>query len=269
MERVLDQTLPTFADFAEKHEYDVISCRTNVHADGRPASWGKVRLMRSLLERYDIVLWLDADAVVLDGSADPADLLGPADYQALVLLHQEGRTFPTCGVWLVRSTEKAKAFLDAIWSREDLVDHHWWEQAAVVQLLGYLTPPASSHQSTPWTDGTMLLDESWNRMPLYTRSLEPCRIRHYAGERDAVRIRQARSDRHELAAAGSPGLRRQWHRLISGSGRLWWHLVDGPFGTYGVKYRGQLRGYEAAKSVGLVTLVRTIKRIQGRRMRGR
>jgi len=66
MERVLDEALPTFAEFAERHSYDIVAFRNDEHAQGRPSSWGKVRLLRGLLERYDIVLWLDADTIVLD-----------------------------------------------------------------------------------------------------------------------------------------------------------------------------------------------------------
>src|SRR5215213_1296778 len=143
MEPVLDQALPTFAEFAQRHSYDVVSWRTNEHARGRPPSWGKVRLLRGLLDRYDLVLWLDADAIILDSSVDPADLLAPDDYQALVCLHQFGQEFPTCGVWLLRSTPKAKAFLDAIWAKEEYVHDRYWEQAAALDLLGYSIRPAN------------------------------------------------------------------------------------------------------------------------------
>lgn len=264
MERVLDQALPTFAEFAERHSYDVISWRTDEHAKGRPASWGKVRLLRGLLDRYDIVLWLDADAIVLDSSADPSDLLGPDDYQALVCLHQFGQEFPTCGVWLLRSTPKAKAFLDAVWAKEEYINDRYWEQAAALDLLGYTIRPAHLVKATKWSAGTLLLDESWNRMPLITRRLEPCRIRHYAGERNAVRRRQMRTDRHVLALSRTSGWRQRWHRAAAEAGLLRWRLWDGPTGTFGsvrrAAYPVAKRAYGAAESVGLVSLVRAVRK---------
>lgn len=263
MQRILDQAIPTFAEFAERHSYDLIQWRTNHHAQGRPPSWGKVPLLRGLLNRYDIVLWVDADAIILDSSSDPAELLGPDDYQALVCLHQFGQEFPTCGVWLLRSTPKAKAFLDAIWVKDEFTHDRYWEQAAALDLLGYSIRPAHLINPTEWTDGTLLLDEAWNCMPLITRSLEPCRIRHYAGERNAVRRRQMRTDRHVLASRDSSGVSQRWHRAAASVGLMRWRLWDGPMGTfgaaYGLGYRLANGAYRAARSVGLVALVRTAR----------
>ena len=260
MEPVLDQAFPTFVDFAERHGYDVVRRSTNEDALGRPPSWGKVRLMRRLLDTYDIVLWVDADAIILDGSSDPADLLGPDDYQGLVLLHQLGQEFPTCGVWLLRSTDKAKAFLDAIWEKDEFTHDRYWEQAAALDLLGYSIHPAHRIRASAWMDGTRLLDEEWNRMPLITRSLEPCRIRHYAGERNPVRRRQMRADRHELAARRARGCSRLWHAAAAARGRARWRIWDGPAGTFGtlhrLEYLAANRAYDAARSIGLVTVVR-------------
>jgi hypothetical protein len=273
MERVLEQALPTFAEFAERHSYDLIPWWTNEHAKGRPPSWGKVRLLRGLLDRYDIVLWLDADAIILDSSVDPADLLGADDYQGLVKLHQFGQAFPTCGVWLLRSTPKAKAFLDAIWLKEEYVHDRYWEQAAALDLLGYSIRPAHLIKATEWTAGTLLLDETWNCMPLITRSLAPCRIRHYAGERNAVRRRQMRTDRHVLDSSRSGGWQRWWHAAAATTGLLRWRLWDGPTGTFGVAYRRLYplanRAYEAARSAGLVTAVRAVRRRSEARSPGR
>ncbi len=269
MEPVLDQALPTFAEFAERHSYDLIPWRTDEHARGRPPSWGKVRLLRGLLDRYDIVLWLDADTIVLDSSVDPADLLGPDDYQALVCLHQFGQQFPTCGVWLLRSTQKAKAFLDAIWLKEEYTHDRYWEQAAALELLGYSIRPAHLIEPTAWTEGTQLLDETWNCMPLITRTLSPCRIRHYAGERNAVRRRQMRTDRHILAVPRSRGLEQRWHRAAAAAGLLRWRLWDGPLGTFGKAYRLGYRmantAHGAVRSTGLVTAARALRR-RGRRL---
>lgn len=263
MEPVLDQAFPTFADFADRHGYDVVRRSTNDDAHGRPPSWGKVRLIRRLLETYDLVLWVDADAIILDGSSDPADALGPDDYQALVELHQLGQAFPTCGVWLLRSTDKAKAFLDAIWEKDEYTNDRYWEQAAALDLLGYSIHPAHRIRESAWMEGTRLLGEEWNRMPLITRALEPCRIRHYAGEDNAVRRRRMIADRHGLAAGSTTGWRRSWHTLAAAGGDLRWRLWDGPMGPFGavrkLHYRATGLCYGVARTVGIVTLVRALQ----------
>lgn len=266
MERVLEQALPTFVEFADRHGYDLVSRSTGEDSLGRPPSWGKVRLIRRLLDVYDVVLWVDADAIILDSSGDPADLLGPGDYQALVLLHQLGQQFPTCGVWLLRSTAKAKKFLDAIWEKDEFLHDRYWEQAAALDLLGYSIRPANLIEPTEWMDGTLFLDEEWNCMPLITRSLSPCRIRHYAGETNAVRRRQMKTDRHGLAVRKTHGWQRRWHAWAWAVGVMRWRLWFGPKGTFGrlgqLHYRASNLAYDIAASVGVVTLVR-----RGRRRR--
>jgi len=264
MAPVLEQALPTFVEFADRHGYDLVSRSTSEDSRGRPPSWGKVRLIRQLLDSYDVVLWIDADAIILDSSVDPAGLLGPDDYQGLVLLHQLGQEFPTCGVWLVRSTAKAKSFLEAVWENDTFIDDRYWEQAAALDLLGYSVHPAHLIEPTGWMDGTFFLDEEWNCMPLITRSLLPCRIRHYAGERDTVRRRQMKTDRHCLAVRTTDGWQRRWHAWAWAAGVLRWRLWYGPTGTFGrlhkLQYRASIVAYDLAAAVGLVTLVRWKRR---------
>ena len=83
MQPVLNQSLHTFRRFGERHGYDVVVGGEEAIADRAPA-WSKIVLLRRLLESYDYVLWIDADAIILDDSVDPADLFGVEHYQALV-----------------------------------------------------------------------------------------------------------------------------------------------------------------------------------------
>ena len=268
MEKVLAVARPTFERFADRHGYDLFLSTTS-HSEGRPESWGKTRLMRQLLDDYDVVLWVDADAIILDDSEDPSELLAPDDYQALALLHPLDQELPCCAVWLMRSTERAKSFLDLVWTMDQYLDDRFWEQAAVLDLLGYSVHPSHLIAPTEWMVGTCLLGEEWNRMPLTTRELAPCRIRHYGGESNAVRCRQMRRDRHELEVRRTQGWERTWHQAAAAAGLVSWRLWDGPSGTFGAYHRLWYRGanwaYDLAQRAGLVTIVRARR---GRLSRG-
>ena len=106
MRPVLDQSLHTFRRFGERHGYDVVVGGEEAIEDRAPA-WNKVLLLRSLLESYDYVLWIDADAIILDDSVDPVSLLGDGHYQALVRYRWNEEECACTGVWLLRNVEKA------------------------------------------------------------------------------------------------------------------------------------------------------------------
>jgi hypothetical protein len=262
MAAVLTQSLPTFVDFAEAHDYDVV-VGSGDDSRGRPTSWGKVRLMRRLLDRYDVVLWVDADAIILDNLVDPAELLGPGDFQGLVLLHQFDQELPCCGVWLLRSTPKAKSFLDEIWQKEEFIHDRFWEQAAAMDLLGFSIRPSHLVEPSEWMTGTVWLGEEWDCLPLISRTLSPCRIRHYGGETNKVRRRQMKTDRHGLSAQTTQGWRRTWHLAAAALGALRWRLWDAPRGTFGsysrLKYRATNQAYDVARAIGFVRLVRAMR----------
>jgi hypothetical protein len=215
MRPVLDESLPTFRRFGERHGYDVVVGREEAIEDRAPA-WSKVVLLRRLLEHYDYVLWVDADAIILDDSLDPVSLLAEGDYQALVRYRWHDEEGACTGVWLLRNVERAIAFLDAVWEGGDgYLQLHPWEQAAAMRLLGYNVDPDRFVATTEWTDGTLWLGNEWDTIPAFTleRRLMPCRIRHYARESNGVRRRQMRTDRHAIDAvtAKSPPARAWLH----------------------------------------------------------
>ncbi len=185
MRPVLDQSIHTFRRFGERHGYDVVVGGEEMIEDRAPA-WNKVLLLRSLLESYDYVLWIDADAIILDDSVDPVSLLEDGHYQALVRYRWNEEECACTGVWLLRSVEKASAFLDAVWNGgEGYLRLHPWEQAAAMRLLGYSVDPDRFVAATEWTNGTLWLSNEWDTIPAFTlkHRLVQCKIRHYRARR--------------------------------------------------------------------------------------
>ena len=168
-ERLLALAARSFRPFAERHGYDLHLHTAPVDAS-RPAPWSKIPILRDLLERYESVLWLDADLVIVDGREDvPA-----TDFMALV---DHAGHMPNTGVWLLRSSDRTRAFLDAVWAQEDLIDHRWWENAAVCRLL--------EDDAAGWSAATDWLDPRWNVIP--DVSVPQPRIRHYPGYKTRTR----------------------------------------------------------------------------------
>jgi galactosyl transferase GMA12/MNN10 family len=185
---LLDFSGRTFRWYAERHGYDFIIGSGD--ARGRPPAWAKVPLLRRLLDSYEKVVWIDADAVILQIDLDIAEQLQPDDYQALVLNHRDEESIhPNTGVWVLRG-DRAKRFLDAVWAETTFIDHHLWEQAAAMRLLGYPLQPGLAIEESRWTPGTRWLDDDWNNGSGAT----PARIRHYAGQENKYRLRRMQID---------------------------------------------------------------------------
>jgi hypothetical protein len=190
-------TGPTFVEFADRHGYELYLFDANPVPD-RPTSWGKVRLFQDLLGSYDEVLWIDADAVIVDATDDITDALRPDDLMGLAAhITPEGvDPIPNCGVWLIRKDATISEFLDSVWQSTEFVEHKWWENAAVLKLLGYaLEPQVRLVRPTPMWYRARLLSNEWNSVPI-DPSPAP-RIVHFAGMSHDERltgIRQALSE---------------------------------------------------------------------------
>jgi hypothetical protein len=178
--RQLQISLPTFTRYAARHGYDIIVGSGD--SAGRPPVWAKIRLLQRLIRIYDFVLWVDADAVILDPSEDIASVVPEDAFQAYVvatLRHRRGQQV-LAGVWALRRDPRASRFLDRVWDQTEFIDHFHAEQAAVMHVTGWTTEmPFVKQRSTEWDEGTFILDETWNMVPYMPIGYAPGKIRHY------------------------------------------------------------------------------------------
>jgi galactosyl transferase GMA12/MNN10 family len=201
-EALLEISRPTFAAYAQRHGYELI---TSTESDPeRPPAWSKVPMLREALTSFDLVLWIDADAVIVDGREDIAAELEPDRFLGLVR-HGE-RQVPNTGVMLLRSGEPARDLLDRTWNATRFVHHPWWENAALLDTLGYDLPGALERglrgrlrrsrpfrlaRPSPLLAGTQFLPLEWNSVYL-DRASAP-RIVHCVGVPVEQRARDMRA----------------------------------------------------------------------------
>jgi Methyltransferase domain/galactosyl transferase GMA12/MNN10 family len=178
-EPLLALALPSFAEYAERHGYELV-CGDGSEAGDRPAAWAKVPLLRRALARAELALWIDADAVVVDMADDIAGMLRPRAFQALVK-HRTGQgRCPNTGVWLLRSGATSAAFLDSVWASTSYIEHPWWENAAACAALGYeVGPPCRPVRDSRYEAATTWLSTEWNSIA--AAPADRPRIVHQAG----------------------------------------------------------------------------------------
>jgi hypothetical protein len=176
---LLDVTVPALARYAERHGYDMVEVRHRLDPS-RPPSWDKVPLLRSLAREYDVVVWVDADAIVVDDAPDIESDLQPRKFLHMVEHRLRTGRLPNAGVLALRGGPLSMRFLDRVWAQRQYVNHKWWENAAILQLLGYRDRDGvRASVPSPWRLGFGLLDNAWNSIPL-DPSPRPY-IRHYPG----------------------------------------------------------------------------------------
>ena len=154
----------SFRTYAEHHGYE-LELRTEAPTIDRPVPWAKVPLIQELLLRFDLVLWIDADAAITDVSVDIADMLSEQDLMGLVAhVTPESRDpIPNSGVWILRSDPMIQEFLGEVWEATEYVDHKWWENAAELDRLGYqLEPEVCLDHPTAMSGRTRYLPTEWN-----------------------------------------------------------------------------------------------------------
>lgn len=192
------------ADFADIGGYCAMAlflyaarhtCAVHVVTDlkiARPPAWHRVRLIPELFDRgYEFVLWTDADSVMLRQDVDILSEVRPD--KDIYLVEHDHPAFPTSkvpntGVMLVRNTAWSRAFFDRVWNATEYENHPWWENAAVIDILGYrnLLGTGAYAPDADIMRHVQFIDEAWNHHPEIS---PPGRaiIRHYVGIENARR----------------------------------------------------------------------------------
>ena len=196
---LLDLSGATFEIYARRHGYD-LDVRRELIDPSRTAAWNKIPLFLELLARYDLVLWVDADAAIVDPTDDIADALGDRDLMALVAHEYDDQIIPNCGVWVLRSHRAVRRFLERIWMHTEYLDHKWWENAGLLVELGYrIEPRVEVARRSRMRQRVRFLDVSWNSIA-ENAAANP-RINHYPGRSREYRLEHLALDVQSARAA--------------------------------------------------------------------
>lgn len=186
-EQLLELVRPTFACYARRHGYD-LELRTESLDASRPVSWSKIPLLLDLLHRYEFVLWIDSDAAIVDPSQDIEGLLGENPIGMVSLHTAEAADNPNMGVLALRAGRETTELLSALWLKTEYLNHRWWENAALLDHLGYVVDPAPRLvRPSPVRDRITFLPRPWNTVPGAV-SDGPPRIVHYPGHSQDARL---------------------------------------------------------------------------------
>lgn len=174
---VASLTWPEIDSFARRHGHGFLPIQFR-GPFGRPPAWLKLAAVARAFEKTDEVLWIDADVLIVDQSLD---IEVPQSYWQAMVEHTtaEGHV-PNTGVWLLR--REMIGVLVAVAMRDSLIDHRWWEQAAIMHEMGYgvESVPCGRVRDSMLYENTMFLPEEWNAWVGSDPAIRP-RFRHACG----------------------------------------------------------------------------------------
>jgi len=184
-EEFLEVTRPSFERYAALHGYDLRIPEDDPAPERRHKQWGKVAFINQLLPTCDLLVWIDADAAIVDPSVDIATTLPPRRFLGLVDHHYDGQCVPNTGVMVVRSGRRSRQFFEQMWGMTQYLETRWHDNAAALEMFGYEFDPDATPMrcqpgtTTPWLRRTQILGSEWNSVP-QDLSTAP-RILHFTG----------------------------------------------------------------------------------------
>lgn len=160
-------------EYCKKHGYDLIDDET-VYDTSRPIAWSKILLIKKYLPMYDVVVWIDADAIILDMSQTLENKLELMNGKDICVTTVFGMI--NTGVMLIRNSDRALALMDLIYTQTQYINDGNWEQSAFIHIY--------EKNIEGMADCIHVLDEEHMRMQCYLPSLKPGMfVLHMAGFR--------------------------------------------------------------------------------------
>ena len=196
----------TFRPYAEKHGYDFLPLwYENVDAarwpgliSGRPPAWHhdanrshpywlKIPAIIETLEKYDVVVYMDSDCLILDGSLDIFSVVPKEREIALAEVNGYGGPVVSTAVSVSRGYYGLRFWEECWWSEAYKENPGWADNANVANALGYcLHPPWQKIRRTEYEESFYDLGWRWNAYTAQGGEYLPgCRVYHASGSGDA------------------------------------------------------------------------------------
>ena len=128
---ISDLSFSTVESFCQNKSIDCE--RFYVKDFDKPMAWFKIKALTDEIKsnQYDYILWIDADAMILDKNFDIESII---DSKKTLHITKDFNNVNS-GVMIWKVCELSSYLLDQIWlMSEKYLNHMWWEQAAIIEL---------------------------------------------------------------------------------------------------------------------------------------
>ena len=128
---LFDLSEPALTHYCQKNSYikHIYTIPDNYH---RPASWYKIeKLLDHTTTNTGFSLWLDVDTMIINSNFDLKSLVVDDKF---IYISKDMNNI-NAGVVMIQNNEYCNSFLQKVWDSTEYLNHCWWEQAAIVNLI--------------------------------------------------------------------------------------------------------------------------------------
>jgi predicted O-methyltransferase YrrM len=124
--------------YCKRHGYDFIDDET-IWVKSKPIPWSKILLLLKYIEKYDYIVWIDADILIMNMDIKIESLI--QKYPQYDQITGSDWKMQNTGVWIIKNTMFSKLFLTEVWDNvyDEKSDPHErymnWEQGSVINLM--------------------------------------------------------------------------------------------------------------------------------------
>lgn len=116
--------------YCERNGYDLIIETESLDTD-LPVPWTKIKVLQKAIQidKYDFVVWMDADLWIFNMDLKLENLF---DNEHLLFISKD-KAGPNSGVFAMKVCKESVDILNDWYDRTEFIEHQWWENAAVHQ----------------------------------------------------------------------------------------------------------------------------------------
>ena len=116
--------------YCKKHGIDFI-CHDKVLDTSRHPVWSKIPALERLIDDYDWIIWIDADAAVVNHSKTFASLIAEVPEDKYIIMGKDNNGW-NAGVFMLRGKDEVvKSWLGFVYRQTQFLNHKWREQSAM------------------------------------------------------------------------------------------------------------------------------------------
>jgi len=134
--------------YCEKHGYDFIDDES-IYDDSRPIPWSKIPLLLKYLDKYDYLIWVDADILIMTPEIPIEYFIEKyKDYDFVI---GTDWIYENTGIMLIKNCDFSYKFLNAIWPNEynpeEFTNARYgnYEQGSIINLIDKNYAEAKKH----------------------------------------------------------------------------------------------------------------------------
>jgi hypothetical protein len=121
-------------NYCKRHNYDFIE-HDSVYDNKYPIPWSKIHLIHKYIDKYDYVVWMDSDLLIMNEDIKLETLISKYNNYDMIIGSDWKK--PNTGCWFVKNSEFSKKFLPLVFENKYEIDcdrYGDYEQGSVINL---------------------------------------------------------------------------------------------------------------------------------------